>query len=194
MLLNLPNTHLCHVYTLQRKLWYNVINIELLLDITNMYIVYSEQKYKMIWIIIHVQYRVRQILHQYTPQTHYNYWEHWVEWREGVKLGIVPEHPCVLTTDGMECFFSVIRDLVSFKEFQDEWKNCSTWNKKVKKHHIGRDNSPTHLQLIVCWCVHSCSRWTIKEAAISQWSNWIAISCSSLPFIQQEFMTPYQCK
>ena len=52
----------------------------------------------------------------YRPQTHRtanNYIES-TEWerRERAKLGIVPEHPRVSTTDDVECFFSVIRDLV----------------------------------------------------------------------------------
>ena len=60
-----------------------------------------------------------------------------IEWeqRERAKLGIGLEHPRASTTDDVECFFSVIWDLVgksfTLNTVQDEWKKvCIEFEKR----------------------------------------------------------------
>ena len=48
-----------------------------------------------------------------------------------------PEHPRASTTDDIECFFSVMRDLIgnsfTLKKVQDEWKNiCIEFDKRER--------------------------------------------------------------
>lgn len=60
------------------------------------------------------------------------------EWRriELSQLGLPPEHPWASTTDDVECFFSVMRDVVSkdstLKQVKYAWRKvCAEYTKRI---------------------------------------------------------------
>ena len=63
------------------------------------------------------------------------------EWRRNFNIqnDIPPEHPHSSTTDDVECFFSILRDMVgnnfTFKQVQHAWrKACNEMTKRLDTH------------------------------------------------------------